>query len=212
MAQRSQRGQNLPQRNGGARAFDYGAMVEAFAKVRARLVGIAGDRRGRDVYYEVLATFGCGHANQCKSASAARRVYCELAATAAQWEAEPPTDLAPAQRGFGFSAEPRCEPRANERRSKPLTIKERFSNSLRRQPEIYVEFLRRTREAQANANGGRCGARLIWERMRWYFRFEREGGEAYKLKDHFIAYYARLVMVREPDLRGFFEIRELRTP
>ena len=68
-----------------------------------------------------------------------------------------------------------------------------------------------TRLAKSNANGGRCGARLVWERLRWHFRFESNEGESFKLNDHYITYYARMAMEREPDLEGFFEIRQLRS-
>lgn len=117
MRQREQRGQNLPRRNGGG-GFNSGAMVREFGKLRQRLAALAGDERADQEYYRVLGEHGVKHSNEFgTAAAAARRAYCELAATAAQWEAEPPTDVAPAQGGFGFSEEPRCEPRTSGRRS-----------------------------------------------------------------------------------------------
>lgn len=71
-------------------------------------------------------------------------------------------------------------------------------------PQVYTELALRAREAK-NA-GAKIGIRAIWERMRWTFKIERRVGD-YKLNDHFTSHYARLLMLREVDLRGFFEIR-----
>jgi hypothetical protein len=51
------------------------------------------------------------------------------------------------------------------------------------------------------------GMRALWERMRWYFQVEL-GEEAFKLNDHYPPYYARFIMERHPELRGFFETRD----
>ena len=136
----------LRQRNGGGEVFDFGAMVEAFGRIRSRLIEIAGHQKGRDEYYRVLGAFRCGHANQFKSAAEARRAYRVLAAIAAQWEAEPPTaaeDVGPAQLGFWCGAtegrpqaeaeEYRCKSSGNEQCSRPRTIAGRMSHTSRRQ-------------------------------------------------------------------------------
>jgi len=55
----------------------------------------------------------------------------------------------------------------------------------------------------------RFGIRTVWERLRWLTLFDtsRPEGEK-KLNDHYTRYYARLLMEQEPELWGFFEIRE----
>ncbi len=136
----------LRQRNGGGEVFDFGAMVEAFGRIRSRLIEIAGHQKGRDEYYRVLGAFRSGHANRFKSAAEARRAYRVPAATAAQWEAEPPTaaeDVGPAQLGFWCGAtegrpqaeaeEYRCKSSGNEQCSRPRTIAGRMSHTSRRQ-------------------------------------------------------------------------------
>ena len=53
----------------------------------------------------------------------------------------------------------------------------------------------------------RYGIRALWERMRWHFQVEK-GDEEFKLNDHFPPYYARFIMERHPEFRGFFETRD----
>ena len=65
-------------------------MVAQFGQLRARLVELNGEQKGRGEYYRVLGDFGCRHANQFKSAAIARRAYRVLAATREQWESRMP--------------------------------------------------------------------------------------------------------------------------
>ena len=88
------------------------------------------------------------------------------------------------------------------------TIRERFERFHGEHPEVYTEFVRRVRLAKHK--GFRCGARTVWEAMRWTYYVERDSEETFKLNDHYPPHYARLAMSQEPDLAGFFEIRELR--
>lgn len=77
-------------------------------------------------------------------------------------------------------------------------------------PHVYLELVRLAREAKARGFR-RFGVRTIWEVMRWNLavRTIREEGD-FKLNDHLTSRYARL-LDREPDLHGFFNLRELRS-
>lgn len=88
------------------------------------------------------------------------------------------------------------------------TIEARFWAFHAQHPDVYAEIVRRAHLAQAR--GLRVGIRTIWEAMRWDYTIER-GAEAYKLNDHFTSRYARLIIDQEPDLSGFFELREIRS-
>ena len=57
----------------------------------------------------------------------------------------------------------------------------------------------------------KVGMRCIWEQMRWNMWVE-QGDEEFKMCDNYIAHYARLLMEIEPELRGFFDTKRLRTP
>jgi len=73
-------------------------------------------------------------------------------------------------------------------------------------PEVYQKLVELTSEVKGRGFN-HFGIRMIWERMRWFFKFER-GNDDYKLNDHYPPYYARYIMERNPDLAGFFETRE----
>lgn len=57
----------------------------------------------------------------------------------------------------------------------------------------------------------KLGMRLLWERLRWeYFVTTVTNEDTYKLNDHFVPHYARMLMEKEPRLNGVFETRELK--
>lgn len=56
----------------------------------------------------------------------------------------------------------------------------------------------------------RYGIKGLWEVMRWH-RVQAtspDDEEPYRLNNNYTAYYARLLMEQEPELKGFFSIRE----
>lgn len=89
-------------------------------------------------------------------------------------------------------------------------LDERFAEFHALHPEVYVELVKRTREALAAAPGRRVGIRMVWERMRWHFHVNG-GLDGFKLNDGLTSRYSRLIMAQEPDLAGVFETRELRS-
>ncbi len=79
-------------------------------------------------------------------------------------------------------------------------------------PEVYEALRRLALDARARRPGKRIGIRLLWERLRWHLEFEVVRTDAGpRLQDHFTPMYARLLMEREPSLRGAFETRRRRT-
>lgn len=47
----------------------------------------------------------------------------------------------------------------------------------------------------------------LYEVVRWQYAFEYGKDEQYRLNNNYTAYYARLLMEAEPDLKGFFSLR-----
>lgn len=76
-------------------------------------------------------------------------------------------------------------------------------------PHIYRRLVALAREAKA-AGRDRAGIGMLWEVLRWDI-FTSTTGNEYKLNNNFRAHYARVIMVWNPDLRGMFETRELRS-
>lgn len=77
-------------------------------------------------------------------------------------------------------------------------------------PHVYEMFERFALEA-VETGRARIGARMIWNRMRWYCRFETTDKRAgrFKLNDHHSPYYARLFLERHPQHAGLFETRRV---
>lgn len=92
-------------------------------------------------------------------------------------------------------------------RIKP-TIQERFERFHAENPHVYEMFVRFAR--QLRARRARGSAAMIFERMRWETAITTNDPH-FKLNDQYTSRYARLAMAQEPDLAGFFEIRELRS-
>ena len=51
------------------------------------------------------------------------------------------------------------------------------------------------------------GIASLFERVRWHYHVDYGEGD-FKLNNNHKAFYARMIMEREPDLRGFFETRD----
>jgi hypothetical protein len=90
-------------------------------------------------------------------------------------------------------------------------IEARFWIFHRDNPRVYVELLRLAKVAQAFGRK-RVGVRMLWEVMRWAITIETHDPlSEYKLNDHYMAHYARMLMRENPELDGMFELRQLRS-
>lgn len=76
-----------------------------------------------------------------------------------------------------------------------------------RHPEAYEMFERFVAELR-KSGVQRSSARMILERMRWECAVNPDRHGGFKLNDHLAPHYARLLMERQPWMRGFFETRE----
>ncbi len=88
------------------------------------------------------------------------------------------------------------------------TRKEQFERFHAANPDIYREIVQRAREVKA-VGFEHFGMRRIWEGLRWFYALKHGPSGEFKLQDHHVPHYARLVMEQEPDLDGLFEIRKL---
>lgn len=76
-------------------------------------------------------------------------------------------------------------------------------------PVLYDTLARLALEAVRQGKR-RIGAKALWERMRWELWMAADGDD-FALNNNFTSRYARLLMAREPELRGVFELRGLRS-
>lgn len=92
--------------------------------------------------------------------------------------------------------------------SKEATIQERFEAFHRANPHVYAAL--RSLALQMLGNGVRqYGIKGLFERLRWEFSLATKG-EPFRLSNDFSSRYARLLIERNPELEGFFELRSLR--
>lgn len=73
-------------------------------------------------------------------------------------------------------------------------------------PRVYEVLLRLAREWSVRTGGRRLGIGALTERARWELVMETSDPD-YKINNTYRAYYARLLMLRNPELRGMFELR-----
>ena len=93
------------------------------------------------------------------------------------------------------------------------TIDERFAAFHAAHPDVYTTLVALCREARSRGRR-HLGIGMLWEVLRWNRLLAGlpDPGEDRKLNDHYRSRFARMIMEGEPDLRGIFETRALRSP
>lgn len=87
------------------------------------------------------------------------------------------------------------------------TIEEAFHAFHAANPHVYWELVLLARQARRRGVR-RIGIGMLFEVLRWRVAL-RTGGDEFKLNNNYRSYYARLIMLNEPDLVGVFETRQL---
>lgn len=92
---------------------------------------------------------------------------------------------------------------------KDATIEERFELFHAKNPHVY-ENLKLLAFKAKRAKKGQCSIKLLVEQLRWtyYIRTDHKA-EEYLINNDFTSRYARLLMLNEGALAGFFETRKL---
>ena len=79
-------------------------------------------------------------------------------------------------------------------------------------PHVYARLVKLARELVARGHG-KIGIGMLFEVLRWHHAMTTVGdADGFKLNNNYRAMYARLIMEREADLAGSFEIRRLHPP
>ncbi len=89
------------------------------------------------------------------------------------------------------------------------TLEDAFNRFHADNPHVYRLLLHFAREARARGYE-HYGMKSLFERVRWHLDVETSDPDGFKLNNNLTAYYARLLN-REPEFRGFFRTRELRS-
>lgn len=92
-----------------------------------------------------------------------------------------------------------------------MSIEARFLAFHNANPAVYAELVKLARQARSIGRS-KIGIGMLWEVLRWNVRFALVSiADGYKLNNNHRSRYARMIHKREPDLRGIFELRELRS-
>lgn len=87
----------------------------------------------------------------------------------------------------------------------PATVAERFREFHAANPHVYDTLVALTREYVRRTGRHTVGIAAVFERARWEMALQTT--ETPKLNNSYRAYYARLIMAREEDLREVFATR-----
>lgn len=77
-------------------------------------------------------------------------------------------------------------------------------------PAVYKTLVGLAREAVALGHK-KIGIKMLWEVARWEIWIKTTSTDEFKLNNNFTSRYARLIMDIEPDLKGIFELRGLKS-
>lgn len=73
-------------------------------------------------------------------------------------------------------------------------------------PHVYTELVKLARLLKSKGHR-KIGIAMLFEQLRWQYALATSDMSGYKLNNNYRAYYARMIMERESDLNGFFEVR-----
>jgi hypothetical protein len=83
----------------------------------------------------------------------------------------------------------------------------KFLDFHEKNPQVYKVLLMLAREAVRRGRT-KIGMKMLYERARWEFFLGTAGDDEYKLNNNYTAFYARLIMRENQDLRDVFETRQ----
>tara|TARA_Y100000310_G_scaffold324502_1_gene386414 strand:+ start:262 stop:612 length:351 start_codon:yes stop_codon:yes gene_type:complete len=90
-------------------------------------------------------------------------------------------------------------------------LEEKFWDYHISHPEVYemlVRFAKEWRDRRGSHSIG--GMKMLWERVRWEMALNPGPAATFKCNNNHPAFYARLLMEREPELAGLFQLRRQR--
>jgi hypothetical protein len=87
-----------------------------------------------------------------------------------------------------------------------VSLGEKFELFHRENPHVYRTLVRLAREWVNQTGQRKIGIKSLYEVTRWRIALDTNDPD-FKLNNSYTAYFARLIMSREPDLAGVFELR-----
>ena len=87
------------------------------------------------------------------------------------------------------------------------SITNRFKRFHRGNPDVYFSLVKLARDMRMRNSNRKIGMKMLFEVLRWNHFLNTTTDEEYKLSNDFTAPYARLIMLKEKDLAGAFNLR-----
>lgn len=87
-----------------------------------------------------------------------------------------------------------------------MTLAERFEEFHRENPHVYRVLVKLAREWVQQTGTRKLAIKTLYERARWEIAMNTSDAE-FKLNNSYTAFFARLIMDQEPDLRRIFDLR-----
>lgn len=90
------------------------------------------------------------------------------------------------------------------------SLQDQFEQFHAENPGVYRKLVQIARSAKSSGKS-QYGIGSCWERLRWHLDIETNSSDEFSLNNNHRSRYARLIMEQEPDLKGFFHTRELKS-
>ncbi len=91
----------------------------------------------------------------------------------------------------------------------PDPIDTRFTEWHHANPGIYWRLVGMARQWKDSGHD-KCSMDMLVNNLRWSYGIET-GGDSFRINDHFVSRYSRLIAANEPDLAHLFNTRTLRS-
>jgi hypothetical protein len=75
-------------------------------------------------------------------------------------------------------------------------------------PQVYAALVSLARRFRAKNRSAQTGIKMLYEVLRWEYFLATDSQDEYKLSNSYTAFYARLIMQKEPDLDGIFNLKQ----
>lgn len=109
---------------------------------------------------------------------------------------------------FGITELPAIHELTKEEKSS-LSIDEQFQRFHELNPHVCDAIIAVSHHARTKWHLRKWSVDAAFHALRWEYAF-KTGGDDFKLNNNYTAPYSRLVLERDPSLRGFFEQRKRR--
>ena len=90
---------------------------------------------------------------------------------------------------------------------KAMSIQCKFEQFHSQNPHVFDMFVSYAKQAKKKGYD-KFSAKAIFERLRWYYNFEVDSQDEWKLNNNYTALYARKAIEQFPEFEGFFQLRE----